>query len=149
MDIAAAKKHLRSIRYDQVKIMQLMDKRDELRLSLYPKAITYDGDRVQTTLEDVLSERVAALLAIEDNITRAGYKLDIKIVQTREVIRNIPDDKCRTLLILYYTCLTQDGNLYRWDDVAGHIGRATTYIIQKLHPKALEYYANYSFNMLT
>lgn len=28
MTIAAAKKHLRSIRYDQVKIMQLMDKRE-------------------------------------------------------------------------------------------------------------------------
>lgn len=149
MDIAAAKKHLRSIRYDQVKIMQLMDKRDELRLSLYPKAITYDGDRVQTSPEDVLSERVSALFEIEDKINRVGYDLDVKVVKTRAVIRDIPDDRCRDLLTLYYTSLTRDGRLYRWEDVAGEIGRATTYIIQKLHPKALGEYAKHSHNMLT
>lgn len=149
MDIAAAKKHLRSIRDDHMKIQRLMAKRDELRFSLYPKAITYDKDRVQTSPEDVLSERVSALFEIEDKITRVGYDLDVKVVKTRAVIRGIPDERCRALLTLYYTSLTPDGRLYRWEDVAGEIGRATTYIIQKLHPKALGEYAKHSHNMLT
>ena len=144
MTIAAAKKHLRSIRDDHMKIQRLMAKRDELRFSLYPKAITYDKDRVQTSPEDVLSERVSALFEIEDKITRVGYDLDVKVVKTRAVIRGIPDERCRALLTLYYTSLTPDGRLYRWEDVAGEIGATLANTIRRIHPKALDYFKDYA-----
>jgi hypothetical protein len=135
--MATAKEYLRQIREEQVEARALMQKREETRLSLYPKAITYTGDKVQTSPGDILSERMAKLCEMDNALEAQLKKLDRRRAEAARIAYKIDDSKCRQLITLYYLSTKTTGELLRWKDVADIMGYHEKHVVQYLHPKAL------------
>ena len=135
--MASAKEYLKQIRSEQIELRALTEKREETRLSLYPKAITYDGVKVQTSPEDILSERTAEICELDNAIADQIEKLDQRKADAMRTTAKIEDAKSRTLIELYYLSIRADGKLLRWADVADIMGYNERHIIQYIHPRAL------------
>lgn len=137
MNISDAKKYLKQIRSEQIEIRALLEQREVTRLSLYPKAITYDGSKVQASSRDILSERMAKICALDDAIVLHVKQLDERKAQAMQITAKIEDPVCRTLIELYYLSIRSDGRLMRWADVADMMGYDEKHVIKRIHPRAL------------
>lgn len=135
--MATAKEYLRQIREEQVEARTLMQKREETRLSLYPKAITYNRDKVQTSPDDILSERMAKLCEMDNVIEAQLKKLDKRRAEAARIAYRIDDSKCRQLITLYYLSTKDTGELMRWKDVADIMNYDEKHLIKRIHPRAL------------
>ena len=70
MTVSEAYAYLNSIRKIENEIVKLQLQHDELQSCLLPKAITYDGDRVQTSPEDKMSELAGKVVDMEKQIAQ-------------------------------------------------------------------------------
>ena len=139
--MASAKEYLKQIREEQVEIRALINRREEIRLSLYPKAITYDGIKVQTSPTDILSERTAKICELDDAITEQIERLDKRKAQAMKTNAQLEDSRCRQLISLYYLSTRADGKPLKWSEVANVMGYSEKHVIREIHPRALREFA--------
>lgn len=133
-----AKTYLRRIRQEQREILLLMEQRERLRFSLYGRAIRYDQDKIQSSPVDTLGERLAEICDMDDLIVEHVKEMDARSVEAFRIIMDIDEPNSRMLLELYYLSLNKDGRLYSWDDIADELDCSRKYLLNNLHPRALE-----------
>lgn len=94
------------------------------------KGITYDGDKVQTSPEDRLSDLVPKLVQLKKRLTKEYTKLVSETIKRERMIRSIGNATYSEVLILRYVA----GQ--KWEQVSETMGysyRQTT----RLHGNAL------------
>lgn len=135
--MASAKEYLKQIRTEQIEANILRDRQETLRMSLYPKAITYDGDKIQSSPSDVFSEKMVKICELEKEVERHIKKLDKRKADAMRTTEKIEDSVSRQLIALYYLSTQKGGALLRWADVAKLMNYSQDHVIKVLHPKAL------------
>ncbi len=133
--VSDVKDFFREIRKEQTEVYHLQKMIHELELSLLPQGIRYDKDRVQTSPKDKMLEVAAKAAAYEKKLNVNLCKLIAKKQKAEKLIASLDSAEERTLMRLYYT-ETNNGLLYRWDDVAYYMGYEKRHIL-RLHGDAL------------
>lgn len=96
------REELYSVRASQAEINILQERIEEARYSLYPHAIAYDGDKVQTSPTDRMSEVEAK---IDEYIRMMQAKLRPLIerkIRAERMIDKLEDSRQRQALSLYF-----------------------------------------------
>jgi len=112
------KSFLRACRDEQGEVNILLRKREQLYSSLLPEGIRYDGDRVQTTPEDRMLERMPEIAELDKKISQQIRKLARRKVKALGMINKLQDSKQRQVLTLYYL----DNRRLSWEKVAAEMG---------------------------
>jgi len=112
------KSFLRACRDEQGEINILLRKREQLYSSLLPAGIRYDGDRVQTTPEDRMLERMPEIAELDKKISQQIRKLARRKAKAMGMINKLQDSKQRQVLTLYYL----DNRRLSWEKVAAEMG---------------------------
>ena len=136
MKPSAAKTYLRSIRSEQREIRTLSEMRENIYWSLFPPAVRYDKDKVQTTPDDMVSKRMSRVCELDREIEKRIAELDAHRAEAFRMIQKIDGDNERAVLLLYYFHTRKNGRAYTWGDVA----KAMKYSedgVKKIHGKAL------------
>ncbi len=109
----------------KTKLKMIRAKRRELellraqeRLMLSPKAITYDGIRVQTSPQDHMFETVQAIQELSQFIERKLKDLAMDELEAMTMIYSLDNPEYRRVLLLYY----MDGEEKSWNEVAELMG---------------------------
>lgn len=138
-----AKKYLKCVRKEQKQLMVLMDIREKKRLSLLPKAIVYDRDKVQTSPIDKLSETVAEINSLDKTIERMLGDLARHQTMILEEIERLDNSEARAVMIMYYlTLITEKKDkamiqrMATWEDVAERLYFSRSKVFQ-LHDDAV------------
>lgn len=108
------KSFLRACRDEQGEINILLRKREQLYSSLLPAGIRYDGDRVQTTPEDRMLERMPEIAELDKKISQQIRRLARRKAKAMGMINKLQDSKQRQVLTLYYL----DNRRLPWREVA-------------------------------
>lgn len=93
---------LNSVRRTEIAILKLQLQHDELQSCLLPKAITYDGDKVQTTPEDRMSEIAAQVADMEKQITALKCRKAKLIIEINAAIAKLDSDVEQMILLGFY-----------------------------------------------
>lgn len=93
---------LNSVRRTEIAILKLQLQHDELQSCLLPKAITYDGDRVQTSPEDKMSELAGKVVDMEKQIAQLRLQKAKLIVDINAAIRLLDNDVEQVILLGFY-----------------------------------------------
>lgn len=112
------KSFLRACRDEQGEINILLRKQEQLYSSLLPAAIRYDGDRIQTTPEDRMLERMPEIAELDRKIDKQVRKLAKRKARAMEMINKLQDSKQRQALTLYYL----NNRRLSWEKVAAEMG---------------------------
>lgn len=128
---------LKQIRDSRETIKDLNRIRESLRESLYPRAITYDGDKVQTSPEDRMTEVMSKLHDLDDHFAVRRSKLIEDIQIAEQVINAMPTVQYQRLLYLRYFADRYDGKNMEWADVGNEMGYSEVYVRGELHGKAV------------
>lgn len=102
MTTSEAYAFLNSIRKIESEIMKKQLQHDELQTCLLPKAITYDGDRVQTSPEDKMLNIAARVLDIEKEIRDLKRRKAALIVEVNDAIARLDNDTEQVILLGFY-----------------------------------------------
>lgn len=117
MTTGEIKDYFRQIRKEQLEIVHLVDMIEREELSLLPKAVTYDKDRVQITPEDILAKSAAQVVQMQEELGRSIASLKIKKAKAETLIRKLDSSDEREVMRYYYLDFTRQG-LLKWEDVA-------------------------------
>lgn len=117
MTTGEVKDYFRQIRKEQLEIVHLVDMIEREELSLLPKAVTYDKDRVQITPEDILAKSAAQVVQMQEELGLSIAKLKIKKAKAETLIRKLDSSDEREVMRYYYLDFTRQG-LLKWEDVA-------------------------------
>ena len=93
---------LNSVRRTEIEILKMQLKHDELQSCLLPKAITYDGDRVQMTPEDRMGEIAAQVADLEKQIAALKCRKAELIVEVNAAIVKLDSDVEQLVLLGFY-----------------------------------------------
>lgn len=102
MTTSEAYAFLNSIRKIENEIVKLQLQHDELQSCLLPKAITYDGDRVQTSPEDKMLEIASRVLDMEKEIRDLKQRKAKHIVEVNNAIARLDNDTEQVILLGFY-----------------------------------------------
>ena len=102
MTVSEAYAYLNSIRKIENEIVKLQLQHDELQSCLLPKAITYDGDKVQTTPEDRMSEIAAQVADMEKQIAALKRRKAKLIIEINAAIAKLDSDVEQVILLGFY-----------------------------------------------
>lgn len=102
MTIRETYEYLDSIRVTEAAIVKEQILIAEMRSCLLPKAITYDGDRVQTSPSDTMSSIVADIADRERDLERLKARKAELIKDISLAISKLQDDNEQIILIGYY-----------------------------------------------
>ena len=127
-----AKTFFRAIRLERREIRILNEKIYAREMDLLPSGIRYDKDNIQTSIEDIMSMKLAELGDYEKKRKELLRILTTRQAQAIEIISQIPDTKQRQVMEIYYF----DTSNPTWDDVADEMGYDRRYIL-KVHGNAL------------
>lgn len=111
-----AKTLLKSIRplRQELKLLQ-----EQERYILSPRAITYDGVKVQTSPKDQMLETVELNQRLSKKIEKMEHQLAMRQLEAMTLIYSLDNYDYRKVLILYYL----DGDRKKsWNEVAELIG---------------------------
>lgn len=140
MTTKEVKDFLRSIRYQQMEILQLQDLIKQTEANLLPQAIRYDKDKVQVSPEEKFSKVCAAIADYEEELGREIVVLAQRQMKAVKMIMDLPDEKERTVMRLYY--LTTDHGLpLTWGQVAIRMNYFERHV-KRLHGNALAHLAS-------
>lgn len=129
------KEYFKQIRKEQSELMHLIEMRRREELSLLPKGITYDGDRVQSTPEDTLSKTAAKIVDIQQEIDSSILGLRKRKAEAESYISKLECSNEREVMRWYY--MDNDcGKLLSWQQVAEKMGYTEKHVL-KLHGTAL------------
>lgn len=135
MNVKELKQFFKDVRSEQAEIQQLKDLIQQKEMSLYPKAITYDGLKVQVSPEDRFANECAAVADLQVELGASIMKLARKQIQAENMIRQIEDSNERKVMRYYYLSLF-DGQLPTWNQVAIKMNYYERYV-KKIHGSAL------------
>ena len=127
-----AKSFFRAIRLERREIRILNEKIYAREMDLLPSGIRYDKDNIQTSIEDIMSMKLAELGDYEKKRKELLRILTTRQAQAIEIVSQIPDTKQRQVMEIYYF----DTSNPTWDDVADEMGYDRRYIL-KVHGNAL------------
>lgn len=102
MTTSEAYAFLNSIRKIENEIVKLQLQHDELQSCLLPKAITYDGDRVQTSPEDKMLEIASRVLDMEKEIRDLKQRKAKLIIEINDSIAKLDSDVEQMVLLGFY-----------------------------------------------
>ena len=102
MTTSEAYAFLNSIRKIENEIVKLQLQHDELQSCLLPKAITYDGDRVQTSPEDKMLEIASRVIDMEKEIRDLKQRKAKRIVEVNTAIARLDNDTEQVILLGFY-----------------------------------------------
>lgn len=131
-----AKQYLYSIRDEQKEIEELKDRIFELEMSLYPKGIRYDKDKVQTSPQDRMSETMAISVDYQKMLQDKLHNLIDRRKEAQLLIDRLQKSYERQILDIYFLSMRK----VHLDDVASMIGfsRTQTYRYYKSALKHLD-----------
>ena len=101
-------------------------------MSLLPRGIRYDTDKVQTSPSDQMLEVAAKLDALERKMQTKLVKLNNDMVKAMTIVQAMPTPEYRQLLTLRY--LT--GRM-SWDQIAEVMGYSVDHVRGYLHKNAI------------
>lgn len=102
MTTSEAYAFLNSIRKIENEIVKLQLQHDELQSCLLPKAITYDGDRVQTSPEDKMLEIASRVIDMEKEIRDLKQRKAKLIIEINDSIAKLDSDVEQMVLLGFY-----------------------------------------------
>ena len=140
MTVKEIKQFFKDIRKEQEEILQIKELIQAKELTLMPKAITYDGDKVQVSPEDRFSEVCAAISDLEMELGRSVLILARKQIQAEQYIMQLTDSNERKVMRYYYLSVI-DGELPTWNQVAIRMNYYESYV-KKVHGNALLHLAS-------
>lgn len=102
MDIQETFDYLMQVRKKENAIKRKELQCEELRSCLGPKAIRYDGDRVQSSPTDRVSEIVSKVADLEEQIKQLREEKAMLIIEIGAAIESLEDDNEKTVLAEFY-----------------------------------------------
>ena len=112
----SVKRLLRAVRPTRNEL-ELLRQQESMMASL--KAVSYDGTKVQTSLEDRMPETVDAIQRLGRLIQSKERELAMLNLEAMTMIYSLDNPEYRRLLILYYI----DGDIQKsWSEVARQMG---------------------------
>lgn len=125
-------KFFKTVRNERADIETLQLRIKELQLSLLPRGIRYDSDKVQTSPSDQMLEVAAKVDALERKMQAKLVKLNQDMVRAMEIVQAMPTPEYRQLLTLRY--LT--GHM-SWEQIAEVMGYSVDHVRGYLHKMAI------------
>lgn len=135
MTTGVIKEYFRQIRREQLEIIHLAEMIEHEELTLLPKAVTYDKDRVQISPEDILARSAAEIVEMQEELGRSILILKRKKAKAESMIIQLENSDEREVMRYYYLD-SIDGKLLKWDDVADKMHREKRQIF-RIHGNAL------------
>ncbi len=140
-DVNEAKDFFRQIRKEQAEVEHLQSLIAKTRLSLLPKGIRYDTDRVQTSPGDPMTETAAIIADYKRQLNESLSKLIERKIRAEQLIMSLDNTDERDILRLYYmemqeTSDTKEWLPYTWEQVAAEKFMNKRWVL-KLHGRAL------------
>lgn len=130
---------LMDIRELQGQIIDMSDRVDALRRSLYGRAIRYDSmRRAAPAAGDILSGRLSVICDKDRMIRRRQRRLDARKERARGYLRQLDNPDYALALDLFYLSVNDKGRLYTWADVAEIMGKSRDYVQKVIHYRALD-----------
>lgn len=135
MTTTEVKEYFRQIRKEQSEIMHLIEMSRREELSLLPKGISYDSDKVQSSPEDTLCTKASKIADLQKEIDKSIVRLKEKRAKAESYIGRLESSNEREVMRWYY--IDNDfGKLLSWQQVAEKMGYTEKYVL-KVHGTAL------------
>lgn len=129
------KDYFRQIRKEQLEINHLAEMIQHEELTLLPKAITYDKDKVQVSPDDILARSAAEIVEMQEELGRSIMILKRKKARAEAMIIQLENSDEREVMRYYYLDSIEN-KLLRWDDVAEKMHHEKRQIF-RIHGNAL------------
>lgn len=130
-----AKEYFRQIRKEQLEIFHLEKMIEREELTLLPKGIRYDTDKVQVSPEDILARSAAEIADMKKELLRSIQVLKEKKARAECVLMNLDNSDEREVMRYYYMD-SEESRLLKWEDVAEKMNYNKRWVL-KLHGRAL------------
>lgn len=112
------------------KIKAKKETRLQLLMSLYPGAIRYDKDKVQTTPQDKMSDIMAQIDDLDHDIEDLKAQLRSSRQQVADMARELDPMQERIIILRYVDGL-------KWDDVARAVHRSVR-TVHRIHKETVD-----------
>lgn len=136
MTVGEVKDIFKQTRKAQIEIKHLVRLIEREELTLLPKAIRYDRDKVQTSPEDILARSAAEIADMREEMTKSWYLLKQKMGYAESLITKLDDTDEREVLRYYYLDCNGNGYPMTWAEVAEAMG-FNERTIYRIHGSAL------------
>ena len=135
MTVKEIKQFFKDVRKEQEEIQQIKALIAEKEMTLLPKAIVYDGEKVQVSPDDKFSEVCAAISDLEMELGKSVMILARNQLRAEQMIRQLSDPNERKVMRYYYLSVI-DGQVPTWNQVAIRMNYYESYV-KKVHGSAL------------
>ncbi len=132
------KTFLKRIRDERLEILRINAMREDIRESMLPSGISYDGVKVQTSPEDHMTEAQVKLAEYDRILVKRLDRLYTDIALAEKVVSSVKPSECRVLLELRYIKQDSDRGPMSWDRIAKSMGYSIYHVQGKLHGKAIQ-----------
>ena len=134
-NVNEAKDYFRQIRKEQLEIFHLRSMIEREELTLLPKGLRYDTDKVQVSPEDILARSAAEIADMKKELCRSIWTLKEKKAMAENKLMELDNSDEREVMRWYY--LDSDGSrLLKWEDVADKMNYNKRWVL-KIHGRAL------------
>ena len=134
-NVNEAKDYFRQIRKEQLEIFHLSSMIEREELTLLPKGLRYDTDKVQVSPEDILARSAAEIAEMKKELCRSIWTLKEKKAMAENKLMELDNSDEREVMRWYY--LDSDGSrLLKWEDVADKMNYNKRWVL-KIHGRAL------------
>lgn len=127
-------KFFKMVRAERADIETLQLRIKELELSLLPRGIRYDRDKIQTSPSDQMIEVASKIDELERKMQTKLVKLNGDMVKAVTIVQAMPTPEYRQLITLRY--LT--GSRTSWEQIAEIMGYSVDHVRGYLHKCAIE-----------
>lgn len=138
-------KFFKMVRAERADIETLQLRIKELELSLLPRGIRYDRDKIQTSPSDQMIEVASKIDELERKMQSKLVKLNSDMVKAVTIVQAMPTPEYRQLITLRY--LT--GSRTSWEQIAEIMGYSVEHVRGYLHKRSLEEARDVSRNVNT
>lgn len=135
MKVSDVKQFFKDIRKEQAEIQELKNLIQQKELELLPRAIRYDGIKVQVSPDDMTSRVCAAISDLEMELGKQIMILAKNQTIAEQMIRKLDDSNERRVMRYYYLS-TIEGQVPTWNQVAIRMSYYESHV-KKLHGEAL------------
>lgn len=135
--IGEVKKYFRTIRFEQLEIIRMLEMIERKETGLLPRAIVYNKDKVQTSPEDFLAKNEAEIVDLTKLMQEKAAELRKKKMEAEKIVESLECPGERDVMRMYYLSLKKDYRLHRWEEVAAKLGYTMRHTL-RLHSDALE-----------
>ena len=134
-NVNEVKEYFRQIRKEQLEIFHLEKMIEREELTLLPKAIRYDTDKVQLSPDDILARSAAEIADMKEELLRSIQALKEKKARAENVLMELENSDEREVMRWYYMD-SEEKRLLKWEDVAEKMSYNKRWIL-KIHGRAL------------